>query len=58
MNKTQEKFFYHKLYKNKIIILKIGGTELASPELKIAIQQIKKLAKKNIKFRVFFKNIL
>ena len=54
MNKTQEKFFYHKLYKNKIIILKIGGTELASPELKIAIQQIKKLAKKNIKFIIVF----
>ena len=54
MNKLQEKLFYHKLYKNKIIILKIGGTEIASPKILETIKQIQKLAKIGIKFIIVF----
>lgn len=54
MSISQEQFFYNKIYKNKIIILKIGGTELASISFAKTIKQIKKLANKGIKFIIVF----
>ena len=54
MTQNQEQLFYNKLYKNKIIILKIGGTEIASKKIVTTIKQIKKLAQKNIKFIIVF----
>ncbi len=54
MNTSQEKLFYDKLYKNKIIILKIGGTEIESTKILTTIKQIQKLSKKAIKFIIVF----